>query len=492
METVDTGTHEPRARRLRDALAWAAVALLTVALMAVTTRQALDQYRALRTGWSWDLAYYNQWYWTLLRGDGTISVRPFAAYADEGPSVWKTNYLAPVRLMLVPVYAAAPGPETLLIVHNLVIWLVVPAAFTLVRAETRSSALGLAGAGLVPLTPLLWPLVWNDFRELQMALPFVLWAVQGVRGRQVGVAALGIAGMLACRQEMAVMVMTFAFLPARAPEPEDVGRSYRWAHVLIVVGLAWMLFGFFGYLRYTSSRSSVLQYVDQFLGPKAPIGATLETSAEFLVIGLGAWTVFLLAAPRVALLVLPWLWSLAGGRWAMRYLATEQWHHVRYASPFVAIGLAAGLVGFGRLSMWLLRRRGGRWWVAAVWLAAAGASSLALVEVKHRTDRQPHPIAPEEARAVWHWIGEVGPDETVLAVYDVTAPLSSRQRLYSYILDMNKPRGYPWLRPEFTWVFYRNSDPDLQAFEPQGFQVVHRGPYLTIFHRPSQAETGRR
>ena len=52
--------------------------------------------------------------------------------------------------------------------------------------------------------------------------PFVLWAVQGVRSRSAGWAALGIAGMLACRQEFAVMVATFAFLPPRRPESLSV------------------------------------------------------------------------------------------------------------------------------------------------------------------------------------------------------------------------------------------------------------------------------
>src|SRR3954447_930241 len=107
-------------------LAWAAVLVLTVGVAAASTRQALAQYRALRTGWSWDLAYYNQWYWTLLYGDGRLTVRPLSSFAQEGPEVWRTNYLAPVRWAIVPVYALAPGPETLLVVHSVVFWWVIP------------------------------------------------------------------------------------------------------------------------------------------------------------------------------------------------------------------------------------------------------------------------------------------------------------------------------------------------------------------------------
>ena len=66
-----------------------------------------------------------------------ITVRPVSAYAQEGPSVWKMNYLAPIRLALVPIYRLAPGPVVLLLIQNVMFWWVVPAAYTLVRSETR-------------------------------------------------------------------------------------------------------------------------------------------------------------------------------------------------------------------------------------------------------------------------------------------------------------------------------------------------------------------
>jgi Predicted membrane protein (DUF2079) len=463
------------------ALAWLAVLALTVALSAFTTRQALVRYREFRTGWSWDLAYYNQWFWQVVHGRSAVTVQPLSAYALEGPQVWRMNYLAPIRLVLLPAYALVPRPETLLVIQNMVIWLVIPAGFTLVRAETRSTLIGLAGAGLVPFTPLLWPLVWNDFRELQLALPFVLWAVQGVRGRRLALTVVGVGGMLACRQELAAVVVTLALLPARAPE--DVGRSYRWAHDLIVIGVAWVLFGFFAYLQFVVGGASVKDYIRQFTGSKAPIEETLCTSAEFLTLGLGAWAVFLAASPRAALLVLPWLWSLSSGQWAIRELSTRNWHHVRYTAPFVAVGLAAGLVGFGRVASGLLRWRYGATWLSLLWVAAAGASSFAIADLAHRVALQPRPIGPEEAREVWRCIDQVGPEDVVLAHYDVAAPLSSRRSLYSYVLMTNRPPRYPLLRPEFSWVFYRNDGLDLGGFEPQGFTVVHKGPALTIFRR---------
>jgi hypothetical protein len=462
-------------------LGWIAVVLLTAVMTTVSTYQSLRQYEELRSGWSWDLAYYNQWYWALTHGDGVISVRPIAAYATEGPSVWKMNYLSPLRFALVPIYRLFPDPRTLIVVQNIVFWWVIPAAYGLVRAESRSELAALSAAVLVPLTPLFWPLVWNDFRELQLVAPFVLWAVRGVRERSARWAALGIAGMLACRQEFAVAVMTFAILPPRRPESLTV--TLRWRRAMVLIGLAWVLFGFFGYLRVMSGRGAADSFIDQFFGPKASVGETLWTSGEALILGTGCWAVLMCLAPRVAILALPWIWSLCSGRWALRYLETADWHHVRYAMPMVALVLAAGLIGYARLAGWLIPRRAGPVWLAVVWLACAAVSGAGLWDTHRRMASIPITMDRDEAEEIWGWIRQVGPDEAVLADYEVSAPLSSRRMLYSYIMDVNLPRGFPQLGPEFGWLFVRNEWPHLKILLDQGFRVVYRGSYLTVARR---------
>ena len=236
-------------------LGWLVIVMLTALLTAVSTYQSLRRYEELRSGWSWDLAYYNQWFWALTQGDGTLTVRPVSAYAQEGPSIWKMNYLAPIRLAIVPFYAMFPDPRTLIVLQNVVFWWVVPAAYGLVRSESRSRGVALSAAALVPLTPLFWPLVWNDFRELQLVGALRLVG----RSRECGAARsgwppLGIAGMLACRQEFAVIVATLALCP-------HAGRN-RWMSPSAgggrpcLIGLCWVLFGFFGYLRLMVGRGA--------------------------------------------------------------------------------------------------------------------------------------------------------------------------------------------------------------------------------------------
>ncbi len=284
------------------------------------------------------------------------------------------------------------------------------------------------------------------------------------------------------------MVATFAFLPAR--EPEQLTRTLNWRQALFATGLAWFLWGFLGYLKFQVASSAPNQFVDQFFGPHATVLQTLQTSADMLFYGMGAWALFACLAPRVAILAVPWIWSLCSGRWAIRFLGTEEWHHVRYAVFPVATTLAAGVIGYARLAAWLKTRQGGWVAVAVVAVAAATAGGLGLRHLSDRMSHIPRPISAEEADAIWYWIGQVRPEDGVVATYEVTAPLSSRKRLFSYIMEQNKPPGFPKLGPEFQWLFVRRPDFNPRIFGDQGFDVVHQGNFLTILHRARPAPDG--
>jgi hypothetical protein len=464
---------------------WLIVATIMAAMTSISTYQSLTRYHEFRTGWSWDLAYYNQWFWALNFGDRQLTVRPLSRYAEEGPSVWKMNYLAPVRFALAPVYRLFPDPRTLLVIQTIVFWWVIPAAYMLVRSESGSRALAVSAAALVPLTPLLWPLALNDFRELQLALPFVLWAVQGVRSRSASLGAMGIAGMLACRQEFAVMAATFAFIPPR--RPELLSTTLRWRHIIVFAGLSWLLFGFLGYLRFMVGRNAPLFYIQQFLEPKAALWAALHTSLEALVHGVGAWALLACFAPRVAVLALPWIWGPCSGQWSMNSLSTSDWHHVRYALPMTALLLAAGLIGYARVGCWISTHRNGSAWTALFVVILATAAAAGDYAMKTRLDRIPIPIAAHEAEMTWHWIKQVSPQDGVLAHHLVSAPLSSRRRLYGYLVDWNLPLRYPKLDSGIRWLFIGNDYPLLKVLLDQGFLVVHRGEKFTIARRSGPA-----
>lgn len=480
-----------RSSILLETAAWALVACATGAAIADSIHESLARYRTLDSGWSWDLAYYNQWCWAFTHGDGRITVQPIADYATEGPSVWKTNYLAPIRYAILPVYAQWPRPETLLIVHAIIFWLVLPASYSLVRSETGSRIAGLIAIGFVWLTPLFAPLALNDFRELQLGTPFVIWAVLGVRSRSIPIAVLGVVGVLACRQEFALFVATLAVVPPR--QPESVVTRFRWARALWLVGLLWLTVMFFGFLVITCGWHTPEEYLLQFRRESPGLLTLLLTAAEILAVGMGAFGILSLAMPRAALLWVPWLWSLGNGRWAMRLLATPAWHHVRYAAPFAATCVAGGLLGGSRL--WRFAGRFARpWaWRAAGIVVVATMLVVARSMVLEKWSRAPKPVDVAAARELWQWIKLVPPEDAVLAHYDVTAPLSSRRVIYSYVMRQNRPSGFPdALGNEIVWVFCRETDIDEETLRAQGFASIEAGPIWRIYRRGNGSVPGRR
>ena len=458
--------------------AWVAVVALTVVVMTVSTVQSLARYEEFRSGLSWDLAYYNQWYWAVTHGEGQITVRPGSAYASEGPSVWKTNYLAPIRFALMPVYALFPGPRTLLVLHAIIFWCVIPAAYTLVRSESGSNRLACAAAVLVPMTALTWLLAWNDFRELQLAVPFALWAIQGWRERNRAVTTAGIVGLLACRQEFALTVMSLSLLPARRPEVP--ARRRAWTVAALVIGLFWGVL-FLAYLGSSVDPHAPASYLVQFTAASSTAADTISRPVKFLWVGLAPWTVLALFAPRVALLAIPWTWVLSSGHWEMQTISTRAWHHVRYAAPMTAIILGAGLVGFARASSVL--RRVSRFAVPALWALTAVGLMVQSAVLLQRFAEVPRVVASAEAVRLWSLIDQVAPDDGVLAASDMTAPLSSRRSLYSYELPENRPPGYPRLPSTIRWAFVRAGDLPESMFLAQGFDKVHDGPSFHVFRR---------
>ena len=236
-----------------------------------------------------------------------------------------------------------------------------------------------------------------------MGLPFVIWGVQGVRGRDLKVSALGVGGMLACRQEFFLAVALLGALPQR--EPEDLGRTYRWAHGLLVLALVWFLFGFSGLPE--ARRLAVRRVVISTSSRRPSRGLSWRrsaTAAEFLgwASGRSASSCVRDAPGRGAVSAAV---RLEGGGPAgspcgcsRGRLAPRPLH-----APMVATGLAAGLVGFAQSANWLFEPSEGGLLLGTVWVLAALGSTGALVGMMGLTDqRSRNGSALPRTREVWH------------------------------------------------------------------------------------------
>ncbi len=252
----------------------------------------------------------------------------------------------------------------------------------------------------------------------------------------------------------------------------------------VALGVGWFLLGFLGYQYFFVSRYAPEQYVEHFGGPKPGPIPTAAVALELLAFGLGPWAVLAVAAPRFAVLALPWVVGLARGRWDLGAMDTVRWSQVRYATPIVGLVVAAGAIGFARVAGWAARARGGRWLVAALWAATAAGLWARGARSWPGSSACPGRAPHDDAEEVWRWIGRVAPGDGVIAHYEMSAPLSSRRHLYSYVMKPNLPRGFPRLGPEIRWAFYFDDDLDAANLVAQGFEPVHRGRSVRIYRRP--------
>jgi hypothetical protein len=148
-----------------------------------------------------------------------------------------------------------------------------------------------------------------------------------------------------------------------------------------------------------------------------------------------------------------------------------------------AIVLATGLIGYARLARWVLPHRLGRPLMVLAWVGAAVFSVVGLRDVTGRLNLAPATIDRDEAEQVWSWIRQVGDDDAVMVDYDFSAPLSSRRLIFGCELDVNLPKGFPELGPEFRWLFIRNANRFYNVLLDQGFEIVHRGKFVTVARR---------
>ena len=107
-------------------------------------------------------------------------------------------------------------------------------------------------------------------------------------------------------------------------------------------------------------------------------------------------------------------------------------------------------------------------------------------------DRIDWPISRAEARQIWTWIDRVGPEDGVVASYEVSAPLSSRREIYSNRMTISHPKDYPRLNPKIHWVFLRNGDPNPPDLRGTDFEKVHQGPALQIYRRVETRRSSQR
>jgi len=375
-----------------------------------------------------DLGIFDNILWRSLHGD-LLATSLFA-----GDS-FTSEHFAPFLLAVLPFYALAPRPETLIVVQAL--WLCSAAVPLYLFARRRSDSVALAFA--VGLAFLLSPLVhanalW-DFHDLTLGVPLVLWALWAHDGdRRLGLA-VAVAGLLLVREEMGLVVAALGLFAILDQRP-------RRGLLLLALGLAWFVLvarvlapgtgvgahadGLRGNLvEATGYRDLLLALLANPL--RLPLellradkfGYLLCLGAPLLLLPLLAGRVLLLLLPGAAIFVLS----------ANQYVVDPYFH---YSSFFLPAVFAAAPVGAVRLQQRLARPLALELAAGIVAAALAFGWAFGLPGGSFRAGFHPVPTALDDAARERHaWLAELAATlpagACVAATGDVGAHLAGRR-----------------------------------------------------------------
>ncbi len=431
---------------------------------------------------AYDLGILAQVMWNTVNG------RPFSTTVMfEYTSNLLAHHFSPILLLIAPLYALWPHPETLLLVQTAALALAVIAFYRIGR-RLGGEATGLALAAAYWLYPAVHYVNLFDFHEIALAVPLLAFALDAFLADRPrwGAAFAGLA--LLTREEVAIVAAALGlWLVVR-------GRR-GWGLGLMAVGIGWAALTI-GWLAPALSGTGKYYYLRRYEwlgGSPGEIAATILTRPDYvlggiltrerldfllrLVLPLGLLP---LLGPELLVLSVPSFGYLLLSNYREQYELANQ-----YSAVLIPWLVAAAGSGAGRL----FSRRVGRGAVLGLLLGASAGAYLAYGPgpLGGRFDPQQFALGPHVGvgREILQLIP---PGAAVSAQSDLVPHLANREKVYTFpnifgadyiVVDT---RGSPWpFKPaEFQRFLDRiDHNPAWRLVAARdGYRVYRRGPAL--------------
>jgi len=419
---------------------------------------------------SFDLAFYVQALWQFIHGR-------FAGSILEVPLLG--NHVEPIVFLLAPVFFVFRHPITLVAVQNAALAAMAPMAFCIGRRlGLNAKAAPLLAAALL-WTPATAYIALHEFHPEAFAAPCLLIVISGRLQNSVRLHWLGIVVLLACKENMALLVVAYGavhlFLERRRPGAE-IRSCYLWPALVATV---WFLLctkaitpalnaGSIDYLalydRLGHSPGEIL--LNAVVDPRRIFHALVESLRH----GNLFWGLLL---PFLGLPLLRPRWILIGAPILLQHLLSwrsSEWQiYFHYAAPLVPlfwIALVEGLVANKQL-----RRIGSRFATAipALLLSACIVAQIVLgpAAAIATSFTQWHAGKAERSRKT-ALLEQITPAASVVAPLPYLSHLATREKIYSlhFILKglktLSRSRYDPPPPTDFVLIDYD----DTATFDP--------------------------
>ncbi len=420
---------------------------------------------------TFDLAYYVQALWQLIHGRLEVSVQYVPLLG---------NHVEPIVLLIAPIFFLFPHPMTFVVLQNLGL-----ASMGLVGYRiARRSGIGETASVLLALALLLIPatgyVALHEFHPEALTAPFLLLLWHARLRRRVGAYWCWFAAVLACKENMALLLAAFCVVEAWRERRRGGRELLRWYAWPMLGALGWFIFsskvitpalnsGNIDYLalydRLGASGGEILR--NFILQPQLALGALGHSLAH----GNLLWALLL---PFLALPLLRPHWLLIALPVLLQHLLSwrsSEWtvffHYAAPLLPLCWLATVEAVAGFRRGQRWLPPAILAACLIGQLWIGpAAGMLRTAQEWSGGRADR----LRKEE------FLRAIPAEASVVAPLPYLTHLALRERLHSlhYILKglrtLSRERFQPPPPTDYVLLDYGDQatfDPGSGYFHPR-------------------------
>lgn len=384
------------------------------------------------------------------------------------------DHFHPILMLLAPLWALFPTPETLLITQAFLVALSIIPVWLFTRSRV----------GLWPTIAITvaysvsWPiqgLIDFDFHEVAFAIPFLAWAIYLYGRNRFGLALICASGLLLVREDMFVIVLAFCFLLAlkRKYLLAGIGGGIALAGyvvAMIIVIPAFSPSGGYLYWSLGSFGDSPSEALLSMLSDPARMLATLVTPSEKVI------TLLLIFAPVAFLSLFSPYVFLAAPLILQRFLSDREVYwgtEFHYSAILAPIIFMAGVDGFSRIRSHLSPH-----WSSHVPLfsgdTALGVYSVAFVVLGILFSSALFPFQRLATAQAFE------KDERGLAIAEVieTIPenvcVEADERIIPQILPSRTVSLPTWQDGQATWLILDLSQSEPGAYLPSPETLLHK------------------
>lgn len=453
-----------RGTDLFRAAAWAvALGFFVGCTWASYARWANFEYR------SFDLAYYVQAIWQLVHGRLELSLAGVPLLG---------NHVEPIVFLIAPLFALFRHPMTFVIVQNVALAAMGPAAYGVARRIGLRPASALLLALALLLTPATAYVALHEFHPEALTALCLLLMIHARLRNSLRAHWLWLAALLACKENMALLLAAYCLVYLVLERKRSAAELRAWYLWPLVLSILWFLlctkvitpalnFGTIDYLalydRLGTSLGDIL--LNSITEPQRILAALRQSLRH----GNLFWAILL---PFLALPLLRPQWLLIAAPILLQHLLswrTSEWTiYFHYAAPLLPLFWIALAEGIARVER-ARRFAGIRNLLPLLVVIACGAAQILLGPAESIVASLTQWSSGKQERArKAAFIKQIPPAASVVAPLPYLSHLAMREKLYSlhYIIKGLKTLSRSTYDPPAPTDFVLIDYDDSATFDP--------------------------